>query len=345
MKRCRCLVFVFLSFLAFFTAPQAALPGDSPRDALLEKLLQARENWLQNASFYGNYTVKSGSFSPEEEAPATACDDAETKTGFACKLKNKYRRQIVSPPYDRGGETVPQKVTNKIANDRFSVTYWRYDGDYQDDLFGPVDGFVKDLSGKPGASFRELREVASPWWVFTGQANPLYKGGIKIADFGYTEQENGRVLLTFREQYPSMTEGKPGSILDWEITVRTDTEEPLVERTVFLMCIEGEDTPSHRQTVDILEWQKCGEVLVPARFRWVNGDPRDMGKNHPGFSKWRCLEFQFTDLGQRQPTDEDFKLEIRPEDKIFRLKRIPENNIIDIDALTDDDYNPDETLP
>ena len=67
MKRCRCLVFVFLSFFAFFTAPQAGFPDDSPRDALLESLRQARENWLQNASFYGNYTVKSGSFSSEEK--------------------------------------------------------------------------------------------------------------------------------------------------------------------------------------------------------------------------------------------------------------------------------------
>ena len=67
MKRCCCLVFVFLSFLAFFAAPKAAFPGDSEKDALLEKLLQARENWLQNASFCKIFTAKSGSFSSEEK--------------------------------------------------------------------------------------------------------------------------------------------------------------------------------------------------------------------------------------------------------------------------------------
>ena len=336
---------LFCLGLSFCPAPRALFSAEDGKEALIKSLRQAREDWIQNASFYGNYTAKGGSFSSEEEAMTAASDDTWTVTGFACKLKNRYRRQIVSPPHDRRGETIPRKVTDKIANDRFSVTYWRYDGDYRDDSlggFGPRDGYVKKLSGKPGASFRDINEVASPWWVFTEQANPLYRESVEASDFGYTEQENGRVFLTVRENYPPVKEGLTGQVFDWEITVRTDTEEPRVERIVTFVYDEGKDTPVWKTITDILEWRECGGVPIPAHIRYVSGDTGPAAQKYPDVRGWVRWEFQFTDLGDRQPADGDFKLEVRPEDEIPPLKRIPENNIIDIDAITDGDLDLNE---
>ena len=316
-------------------AAQNLISEEGEKEALLESLRQAREDWIENASFYGHFINRSGSFASEEEALAAELDDAGASTGFACKLKNKYRRQIILPPRDRGGETVPQATFDKIANDRFSVTFSRNAGDYQD---RPEGGYIKKLSGKPGASFRDLNEVTTPWWVFTAKANLLYsqREDAEIPDCEYTKPEDGRALLKVRETLPPMEEGDSGLVLDQEVTVRTDTEEPLVERIVTFLYDEGKETPFVKQIVDILEWRECGGVPVPTRFRWVHGIIDPALQKKPG---WLCWEFQFTDLGERQPTDGDFKLEVRAGDNIPPLKRIPENNIIDIDAITDDDLD------
>ena len=327
-------IFVLFCAAVGCLAAQNLFAEENEKEALLKSLRQAREDWIENASFYGHFTVRRGSFASEEEAMTAELDDAGASTGFACKLKNKYRRQIVLPPRDRGGETVPQRTFDKIANDRFSVTSWRYDGDYRDE---PRDGYIKKLSGKPGASFRDLNEVTTPWWVFTAKANLLYsqREGAGIPDCEYTEPEDGRALLKVKATLPPMKEGFPGLVLDQEVTVRTDTEEPLVERIAMFIYEEGEETPVDKHILDILEWQECGGVPVPTRFRWVHGiDDKQLM-----FPPWRCLEFQFTDFGERQPADGDFKLEVRSGDNIPPLKRIPENNIIDIDAITDDDLD------
>ena len=319
-------------------AAQNLFSEEGEKEALLESLRQAREDWIENASFYGHFINRSGSFASEEEALAAELDDTGASTGFACKLKNKYRRQIILPPRDRGGETVPQATFDKIANDRFSVTFSRNAGDYQD---RPEGGYIKKLSGKPGASFRDLNEVTTPWWVFTAQANLLYsqREDAEIPDCEYTEPEDGRALLKVRETLPPMEEGDSGLVLDQEVTVRTDTEEPLVERIVTFLYGEGKETPFVKQIVDILEWRECGGVPVPTRFRWVQGHIDPAVHKQLRFPPWTCWEFQFTDLGERQPTDGDFKLEVRSGDNIPPLKRIPENNIIDIDAITDDDLD------
>ena len=315
------------------------LPAEeNEKDALLKSLRQAREDWIENASFYGHFIHRSGRFASEEEALAAELDDAGADTGFACKLKNKYRRQIILPPRDRGGETVPQATFDKIANDRFSVTSWRNAGYYLD---RPEGGYIKKLSGKPGASFRDLNEVTTPWWVFTAKANLLYsqREGAEIPDCEYTKLEDGRALFKVKATLPPMEEGGSGLVLDQEVTVRTDTEEPLVERIVTFLYGEGKETPFVKQIVDILEWRECGGVPVPTRFRWVQGHIDPAVHKQLRFPPWTCWEFQFTDLGERQPTDGDFKLEVRSGDNIPPLKRIPENNIIDIDAITDDDLD------
>ena len=67
MKRCRCLVFVFLSFFAFFTAPQAAFPDDSEKDALLENLRRARIDWIENASFFAGDAAETEKFLEQAE--------------------------------------------------------------------------------------------------------------------------------------------------------------------------------------------------------------------------------------------------------------------------------------
>ena len=333
---------LFCLGLSFCPSPRVLFSAEGEKEALIKSLIDAREDWIQNASFYGNYIVRDGSFSSEEEALTAASDGTRADTGFACKLKNRYRLRIVLPPYEGRGETIPREIVDKVANDRFSVTYWRYDGDYQGSIFGTRDGIVKKLSGKPGASFRDLDDVGSPWWVFTAQANPLYREKVKASDFGYTKQENGRVLLTVRENRPPVKEGLTGLVLDWEITVRTDTEEPRVERIVTSVYDEGEDTPVSKTITDILEWRECGGVPIPAHFRYVSGDTGPAAQEYPDVRGWSRWEFQFTDLGDRQPADGDFKLEVRPEDEIPPLKRIPENNIIDIDAITDGDLDLNE---
>ena len=325
MKRCRCLVFVFLSFFAFFTAPQAAFPDDSEKDALLEKLLQARENWIQNASFCGHYTVRSGSFTSEEDAMTVGIPGSGRghEYGFIAKLNGKCRRQRGFS--EREDNTDPAGAEpiyfDTVANDRFCLHLERR----------ADRGVLQKFSGEPGESLAVICVSGSPASFFSPYVYRFIESAAEGSDFGYAPLEDGRVLLAFAEDEQDHSRAVE------KITVRTDMDRPAIEqiRQTFYAA-ESDSVPTMEIITKVLEWKERGGVLFPTRIRTATCSYKPV----PEENVWETEEWVSDDIGERPPQEDDFTVRTERGDFILHLKGPQKERTIHIDELTEEDYDP-----
>jgi hypothetical protein len=55
---------------------------------------------------------------------------------------------------------------------------------------------------------------------------------------------------------------------------------------------------------------------------------------------WIVSEWRSDDLGVRSPTDKDFVLQLPPDVGLVGMNHYPKDGLVDIDAITDDDFIP-----
>ena len=369
---------LFCSLFSFLNTGGDALSAESRTKEILVGLKAAKQHWLENASFCGNFTVKNSFqfdfdsdlnrlsfFKSEEEAMTGEIKDDKPQTGFMAKRGNKYRLQTNvpddtetrDPDWDNGPHLL---YTVWIANDRFCFSLARcIDGSQSRPFFASDDeNFLIKLSGEPGAVLSENsvnQPFPSPFAFFCPKIDVILDNADN--DWTCSELENGRVLLTATVENPysqyidaSYAASQPQyKVTDqYELTVRTDLGEPLLEqvRTTSTTTYENGKMDANSRNVStfkVLEWKNCGGINVPSRVR-------NVGQGTSGISGrdevvWFAHEWQSDDLGEREPNDDDFKLEVKPTDRFAHLKAVPKDNVIDIDAITDNDYDPAEPKP
>ena len=351
-----------------FAVQCCAFSAGDEKEALLDSLEAARLNWLENASFCGNYTFKTGDltggdlpqfFRTKEEALTAQIKDKNPEAGFFSKLKNKYRLTCNSRFARQGGNNKfggsQLLYTTSVANDRFSLSLTRFSNGGQTGAFyfgdDDANSLVK-LSGEAGAALSEdafSRPTILPWMLFSSKIDTIFKT-VKDA-WEYSKSEDGRVRLTFEGDSPFDQEDSEAQTayqpefkitVRYEMTVRTDMGDPVIEQAeTTIYTNQNGKTESHSSCFKVFEWKNCGGFNIPARTRHVSQGTT--GLSGPSETVWFAMEWESADLGEREPNDDDFRVEVKPTDKFDHLKSIPKNNIIDIDAITDDDYGPAET--
>ncbi|MBQ3388329.1 MAG: hypothetical protein IJG60_03865 [Thermoguttaceae bacterium] len=331
MKRCRCLVFVFLSLFALFAAPQAALPGDSEKDALLDRLRRAREDWIQNASFCGHFTLRHQVFSSEEEAMAAETPVGGIRAhGFIAKLNHKYRLQTIHE-HDDNVKVIGPLSEDTVANDRFGLTV-SYMINTIDDTQPSFDGGLEKALD-PNYIPSRISEYGLPCSFFSDRITAYAYAYISETDFNIecTRKEDGRYLLTIARMIPDIEDSVE------ELTIRTDGDSPVVEQ----ITRTRKDSERTMKTVSkVLEWRDCGGFAVPVRTRTVQGiqftQQEGMNRDH-----WQMSEWVSEDLGERPPREKDFAVKVQWGDILIHLKKPWWKRTIHIDKLTDRNYDPE----
>lgn len=323
MKRRRCLVFALLSFVALF-AELNGLSSETEKMALLKDLIGAREDWIRNASFCGHYTVRSGSFTSEEDAMTAEIPGSGRgcEYGFIAKLNGKCRRQRGFS--EREDNTDPAGAEpiyfDTVANDRFCLHIERR----------ADRGVLQKFSGEPGESLAVICVSGSPACFFSPYVYRFIESAVTGSDFGYV-REDGRVLLAFaeNEQDHSQTVEK--------ITVRTDLERPAIEqiRQTFYAA-ESDSVPTMEIITKVLEWKECGGILFPTRIRTATCSYKPV----PEENVWETEEWVSDDIGERPPQEDDFTVRTERGDFILHLKGPQKERTIHIDELTEEDYDP-----
>ena len=307
-------------------AAQNLFSEEGEKEALLNSLRRMQEDWIENASFCGHFTARSGDFTSEEEAmTAELPADADSESGFLAKLNHRYRCQSFS-----GSEEDPKNAVfiDSVSNDRFGLNIERRP---KSELFKvPYSGILRKLSGDPkdGADAAAVRSDYAPWVFFAPDICRFIENAAEDADIEYAPLEDGRVLLTFsREIREGVTESRA-------LTVRTGPDRPVVEQIVRTV-----ETP--RPIVKIvtkaLEWKDCGGFPTAVRIRRTVRIPSTAQEE----SVWNAVEWVSDDLGERPPRKSDFAVKVKFGEFVLHLKKPWWRRTIHIDALTGKNYDPE----
>ena len=117
MKRLFCIAVFFCFAVSFCLTPRPLFSGEGEKEALLNSLRRMQEDWIENASFCGHFTDRSGDFTSEEEAmTAELPADAESESGFLAKLGHRYRGL-----FESGEDPENAVCIDFVSNDRFSL--------------------------------------------------------------------------------------------------------------------------------------------------------------------------------------------------------------------------------
>ena len=325
MKRLFCIAVFFCFAVSFCLTPRSLFSEEGEKETLLESLRQAREDWIENASFYGHFTAGSWDFSSEEEAmTAELPADADGESGFLAKLGHRYRWRSLSE-----SENDPENAVfiDSVSNDRFGLVI---DRRLESERFRvPYFGFLRKVPGgrESGlAAAAPLSDYAP--WAFFDSVSQFTGNAAEDADIEYAPLEDGRVLLTFsREIREGVTESRA-------LTVRTGPDRPLVEE--FVRTVENPGM-TIKIVTKALEWKDCGGFPVPARIR------RTVHTASPAQAEsvWNVVEWVSDDLGERPPRKSDFAVKVKFGEFVLHLKKPWWRRTVHIDALTDRNYDPE----
>ena len=318
MKRLFCIAVFFCFAVSFCLTPRPLFSGEGEKEALLNSLRRMQEDWIENASFYGHFTDRSGDFTSEEEAmTAELPADADGESGFLAKLGHRYRCLSES------GEDPENAVCiDFVSNDRFWLRIERRPESEQFRI--PYSGTLRELSGdsEKGLAIAATVSDFSPW-VFFGPFRPD-----EGADIEYTQLEDGRVLLTFSKEIRGQVTNR------MELTVRTDPDRPVVEQIVRTV-----ETPvtTVKIVTKALEWKDCGGFPTAVRIR------RTVHTASPAQAEnvWNVVEWVSDDLGERPPRKSDFAVKVKFGEFVLHLKKPWWRRTVRIDALTDRNYDPE----
>ena len=318
MKRLFCIAVFFCFAVSFCLTPRPLFSGEGEKEALLNSLRRMQEDWIENASFYGHFTDRSGDFTSEEEAmTAELPADADGESGFLAKLGHRYRCLSES------GEDPENAVCiDFVSNDRFWLRIERRPESEQFRI--PYSGTLRELSGdsEKGLAIAATVSDFSPW-VFFGPFRPD-----EGADIEYTQLEDGRVLLTFSKEIRGQVTNR------MELTVRTDPDRPVVEQIVRTV-----ETPvtTVKIVTKALEWKDCGGFPTAVRIRRTVHIASPAQKE----SVWNAVEWVSDDLGERPPRKSDFAVKVKFGEFVLHLKKPWWRRTIHIDALTGKNYDPE----
>jgi len=314
-------------FVLFFGI--CAIAVETEDEALLTSLDAARESWLQNVSFYGNYTFKQTGFYSETEANTTDIEDRYiVAKGVICKLGDKYRLQafyVEKPEVVNSSGAVSKRSIDTIANKNFHAHFYPEQG-----VDFPASGSLNKRGTNTVSNVvSHLQTFQTPFVFFL---NPIAEISSSISmeqKYGLMNLEGGRILLSF--------EGKSanGSRHIKEVTIRTNEKIPVVEKiTQHRFGNEGSNKPLSSSTKKVLEWKMCDGMNVPSRIRAVSGSHKPVS----GEDVWIVSEWRSDDLGNRSPTEKDFVLQLPPDVGLVGMNHYPMGGLFDIGKITDEDF-------
>ena len=323
MRRLFCIAVFFCFAVSFCLTPRSLFSGEGEKEALLNSLRRMQEDWIENASFCGHFTARSGDFTSEEEAmTAELPADAHSQSGFLAKLGHRYRCLSES------GEDPENAVCiDSVSNDRF---WLRIERRPESERFRvPYSSVLRKFSGDWESGLAAAAAVSdyAPW-AFFDSVSQFTGNAAEDADIEYAPLEDGRVLLTFsREIREGVTESRA-------LTVRTGPDRPTVEE--FVRTVENPGM-TIKIVTKALEWKDCGGFPAPARIR------RTVHTASPAQAEsvWNVVEWVSDDLGERPPRKSDFAVKVKFGEFVLHLKKPWWRRTVRIDALTDRNYDPE----
>ena len=329
MKR-RALFVVFLCLFSVSVLSEAVFPDDSEKDALLESLRRAREDWIQNAVFCGHFTFRQQMFFSEEEAMAAETPDGGVRAhGFIAKLNHKYRLQTIHE-HEKTEKVFGPLSEDAVANDRFGLTVRHMINTTEIDVPPSFDGGLEKVL-VPNYIPSGISDYGSPCSFF-GDWITVYDN-VSERDFNIecTRKEDGRYLLTIARRNPDIEESVE------ELTIWTDGDSPVVEQ---ITQTRKNSDHTMKTTSKVLEWKDCGGFAVPVRTRTVMGIQY---AQQEGMDRdlWQISEWASDDLGEHPPREKDFAVRVQWGDLILHLKKPWWKRTIHIDKLTDRNYDPE----
>lgn len=311
----------------FCPSPHTLFSAEDEKEALIKSLIDAREDWIQNASFCGNYTIKNGHFSTEEEAmTAEIPDGGRVEHSFIAKLNDRFRYRFLIGT-ENGGRFTADAVSDAVANRRFCLYFDRFIGEEDP---SPYNGQLMEYPGDIEDNLAADWGFATPVYFFSRAVYSFIKSAAEGSDFEYAAQENGRVLLTFTIERPN------GHKSVEEVTVRTDLNRPVIEQISLTNYTDKPDL-TLKIVSKVLEWKDCGGFLLPMRYRVMTHPYKPI----PGTEPWETVEWSSDDLGGRPPRKKDFAVKLKYGDFILHLKKPWWKRTIHIDSLTDRNYDPE----
>ena len=326
----QCGVVLFFSVFLFTIAGVQGAIVEIEDEGLHTSLDAARETWLQNVSFYGTYTFKRTGFYSEEEAHTKSVEDKYiVAKGFICKLKDKYRLQVIyvkEPKVEGSSGSVSGRSIDTVANKNFHAHFYPEQG----------TGFVASGSLNKRATYTianivpHLQAINTPFSFFLTPIVEISSSVSLEPQYGLTYLNDAGILLSFTGKDTG------GNKYVREIIIRTNERIPVIEQiTLHIFGNGGNTEPLSSSTRKVLEWKICDGISVPSHIRTVSGPLKPANIDA---DTWIVSEWQSDDLGKRPPTDKDFVLQLPPNVGLVGMNHYPKGGLVDIDAITDADF-------
>lgn len=310
--------------------------GEETNAERLARLNAERIEWLEDVSYKADYTYSRAVARSEEEARTVAIgEDDVAATGFIFKSKDKCRLQILYRPKsaDPLAGPDPSRAAEMIANNDFIVTYIPDQGSRRTPS-GSLDRVAdKALAGLT----HSLMTIDAPVSLFIPPIDALPYGTPPDPDYEYVETGDGRARLTL-----TGTNSGSGAKYVKEVVLRIDTRPATVEET-SVRTYRGED--AKLLTAFVIKgdgWKECSGFFVPTRVRSFTGlyDPF-----RGEIGRWLVSEWKSSGLGILAPAQTNFILKLDPGVDLDGMNRRSNQDVIDIDAITDEDLVPVEETP
>ena len=332
--------FVLMTLLSCYMAAAVETIETEDEDLLLSFDV-ARESWLQNVSFYGNYTFRRRVVYSEKESHTENFEDRHiVSKGIICKLRDKYCFQefYVAEPTVRkidGGSIVSGRSSDVIADKNFRIEFEPKQGE----KFTERGSLGKMSKYTISNIVSGLITSNTPFILFLDPITEMPSNTSLEPKYTITSLEGGRESLSFTGISTN------GYRYIREVVIRTNEKIPVIEQITQHSFRIDTVEPLYSWTSKGLDWRSCNGVSVPSRVRTVSG-PNKLTDFESGAvtDTWIVSEWRSDDLGLRPPTDADFVLKLPPHVGLVGMNHYPKDGLVDIDAITDDDFLPSGSI-
>jgi hypothetical protein len=319
MKRCLILAVI----CGIFPAIRAFSDENTARRiAVLNK---AREYWVDNATFYANYTFKRKAFRSEEEASDKVIEKI-LANGIIAKDSDKYRNQLhyEGEPARVSENVYTDRSEDVIANRNYMIRYFPSQGSRHIAHGWLREVWTADFSETIGG----VNSTITPFSLFLDPIEFL------PGDAGYDPENASIATDGHREVITVSGVTSRGTKYVRDVVVQTDEKVPVIEE----ITLKGYDQENKQLSITVTkgyDWKDCNGIKIPSRVRIFSGPLKPVNMD---VDTWVAEEWESYDLGERNPIDLDFTLKFETEDCLIGMNRYPEGGLLNIDEITEADF-------
>lgn len=307
---CFILTFLVLSGVGSICSESS---GADDIDDLLPVLVAGIEQWGRDVQFYCTFDYRSASVLTAEQALSGEWQATTSATGLYVKRGPDYRFRIdfggpaidVTPEGHPGAVTTNSSLEKLLVGDlfaRYALEFGRQQDHIRIELWNEENAFSEpshsayDVGG--GDDGGPLKTFFLP-----DDAGTILESSVERPDAEH-------VVLEMKRQ-------KAGTTRTSHVKIWTAVSPPVMVRIHDIF--EREDTPRYTAIYELSDFVKCQGGYMARLVRSAGGPGLSIDKEW----RWFVHEWKSTDLGARNPTDEDFVVEIPAGVEFHGLKKSP----------------------